>query len=297
MTRLIDHLRDLGLTNKQVRQALETGKICIDGVPTTDGGRDVSRLRVTYRPDAPRLVVGRDPIILHRDAGFVVLVKPSGLLSVSAVRRRREGSVTGFVRKRFGAAFPVHRLDEATSGLMLVALDERTQLRLKGDLAARKIERRYLALVRHTYPPTLQTYESVLARNRGDGKRGSVTDEGEDGEAPAVGKGKVAVTYVRRLERLARDASLVEAALETGRTHQVRIHLAEAGFPILGDALYATQGVRRAAPRLALHAWFLGLPHPTERYDMEWTAPLADDLERLRRALGQPREGLSARGP
>ncbi|HET6344801.1 MAG TPA: RluA family pseudouridine synthase [Myxococcota bacterium] len=297
MTRLIDHLRGLGLTNKQVRQALETGKICIEGVPTTDGGRDVTGLRVTYRPDAPRLVVGRDPVVLHRDAGFVVVVKPAGMLSVSAARRRREGSVTGFVRKRFGAAFPVHRLDEDTSGLMLVALDERTQLRMKEDLAARKIERRYLALVRHLYPPTPQTYESVLVRNRGDGKRGSASDDADEGEAPA-GKGKVAITYVRRVERLARDASLVEAALETGRTHQVRIHLSEAGFPILGDALYATQGVTRAAPRLALHAWFLGLPHPTERYDMEWTAPLADDLERLRRTLGRPREALSgARHP
>jgi 23S rRNA-/tRNA-specific pseudouridylate synthase len=141
------------------------------------------------------------------------------------------------------------------------------------------------------------TMRSMLVRDRGDGKRGSRDnheagaddDDGDfDGRADAA-QGKLAVTHLSLREVLVRDASLVEARLETGRTHQVRIHLAEAGFPVLGDPLYAGPGVRRSSPRLALHAFFLSFVHPITGETHTFDVPLADDLERLRRDLAEPR--------
>lgn len=279
-----------------MRQAFETGRIYLDDVPTADGGRDVTGHRVTVRTSAPRVVPGRDPVVVFRDAHLAVVYKPSGLLSVPSASRRGERSALSFVKYLFGEGLAVHRLDQGTSGLMLVALTERMQQHLRDDLARRDISRRYLALVRHTLGPSPRTFDSVLVRNRGDGKRG--TRDAGDGEeeaegelevhAGALGQGKRAVTHVTLLQSLARDASLIEAQLETGRTHQVRIHMAEAGFPVLGDDLYGSRHIASASPRLALHAWRLGFTHPATGAAMEFTAPLADDLEKLRRALNEP---------
>jgi len=115
-------------------------------------------------------------------------------------------------------------------------------------------------------------------RNRGDGLRGSSKDEDEDGALEAV-------THLRLREHLGKNASLVEARLETGRTHQVRIHLSEKRFPILGDDLYAPPSAMRASPRLALHAFKLGFKHPVTGKELTFEVPLADDLEVLRRRL------------
>src|SRR5690606_28741090 len=109
---------------------------------------------------------------------------------------------------------------------------------------------------------------------RGDGLRGS-------GD-PADPEARRALTHLERIEILGRKASLVSARLETGRTHQVRIHLAELGHPVLGDHLYG-RGAGPLAPRLALHAHRLALRHPVTGERLSFEAPLADDLERLRR--------------
>lgn len=279
MLRLIDHLYAQGLSKRQARHALAAGKITLDGVPTADAVRDVSGHAVAYRPASRRVVVGRDPVVLWHDAEVAVVHKPAGMLAVDAPGRRKETNIVGWTRRIFGAAWPVHRLDEATSGLMLVALTSEVQLHLKDALARHAVTRRYLALVRHVFDAGAQTFDSILVRNRGDGKRGT---------RPGDRSGKRAITHVRLLQPLARDASLVEAQLATGRTHQVRIHLAEAGFPILGDTLYAAQATARASRRLALHAWFLAFAHPRTGAMLQFAAPLADDLERLRRALSVP---------
>ena len=284
--RLFDYLREQGLSNRDMRLAFESGRVYLDDIPTADGGRDVTQHRVSVRPNAPRVVVGRDPVVLFHDATLAVVYKPSGLLSVPAVGRRGEHSVISFVKRIFGEGLAVHRLDEGTSGLMVVARTERMQEHLREDLARREISRRYLAIVRHTFGPSPCTFDNVLVRNRGDGKRGTLSEEASGEPADA---GKRAVTHVQLLETLARDASLVEAQLETGRQHQVRIHLSEAGFPVLGDDLYGgSRHIASASPRLALHAWRLAFTHPASGEPMEFVAPLADDLEKLRRALNEP---------
>jgi len=265
----------------------------VHGVPVADGGRRVDPETVHHRPDAPRIHVGRDVAFLWRDSAVVVVWKPAGMLSVSAPRRRREHTVLGTVRRQLGSAWPVHRLDEETSGLMLVALTEAAQHGLKEALAARRLTRRYLALVDgHMSGAPNNAHavnkggsvliRSTLVRNRGDGKRGSWTGRG----APPP-EARDAVTHLQRLELLDRGATLVGARLETGRTHQIRIHVAEAGHAVLGDRLYGSMRVARRAERLALHAAELVFAHPHTGERMRFKSPLADDLEVLRRTLSE----------
>lgn len=268
MVRLVDHLKSLGMGNREAREALATGKVWLRGCPVADPGRVVDPAEVDVRPSAPRVVMGRDPLVLLRDPGFVVVWKPSGMLAVPAPHRH-DPSVLGFVRRQFGKSFPVHRLDEGTSGLMIVALREDVQEALKSLLERHLVERRYLAIVRGSLREPL-TVRNTLVRDRGDGKRGS-----------GIG-GKPAVTHFAPVEAL-NGATLVEAQLETGRTHQVRIHLAELGHPVLGDDLY---GDGRGG-RLALHAWRLAFNHPGSNKPIALEAPLADDLEELRRKLAR----------
>lgn len=280
--RLVEHLRALGHTNRVARNLLDTGKVSYAGIPTADEGRMVDPARVEISMRAPRLRPNLDLAVVFRDQHLAVVYKPPGMLAVEAPGRRGEANVVATVRRLLGAGHAVHRLDEPTSGLMMVALTEPCQLQIKELLFHHDIERVYLAIVAGHFPTAPLTVVSKLVRDRGDGLRGS-DDEADDSEA------KEAVTHFRRLEAVGPRASLVEARLETGRTHQVRIHLSERGFPILGDRLYGSRGSEGGAPRLALHAAQLGLRHPFGGAALRFEAPLADDLEKLRRQLGRQR--------
>ena len=281
--RLIDHLKALGHSNREAGELLKTGKVSYGGVPTADPVREVEPERVEVSLTAPRLRPGLDPVLLWRDAHLAIVWKPPGLLSVPAPGRRQEDNLLSLAGRMLGSVLAVHRLDEPTSGLMMIARTEAAQQALKDQLAAHDIERRYLAIVRDPgrFPEEPLTIDNHLVRDRGDRLRGS--------GPPDDPSARAARTHFRLVERLGPHHALVEAKLESGRTHQVRIHLAEAGFPVLGEPLYATASVTRAAPRLALHAAVLGLTHPSTGAEMAFTAPLADDLARLRRDLLNPR--------
>lgn len=306
--RLIDHLSSIGLTPRAARAALQSGKVFLRDCPVSDGGRDVDPADVRYRVDAPRIVMGRDPFVLYRDAYYAVAWKPSGLLSVPAPNREDEPNLLAVLGRRFGSVFPVHRLDEETSGLIVVALRPDAQEALKDLLEKHAVERRYLALVNGRFDKE-GTHASVMIRDRGDGLRGSVPGSAWRGPLDATppapawipNGGKVAVTRFRYADA-AGGASLVEAQLETGRTHQVRIHLAEAGHPVLGDGLYGQERDRRdrRGGRLALHAWKLAFTHPFTRARVALEAPLADDLDLKRRVLrgeARPKPAVSPDGP
>ena len=264
-----------GLSNSQIKQGATRGKVWLQGVPSSDLGRLARPEDVAFVPDAPKITPNRDIAILHKDNDLVILWKPSGLLSEASYNRVGEPDVVSLMAEKLGDAFVVHRLDEATSGVMMVARNEKAQFEIKALLEKHEIERRYLALVRGHPTEDVWHVESQLVRDRGDGRRGS--GEGADG--------KRARTQFKVLERLASHVSLVEATLETGRTHQVRIHLSEAGHPILGDRLYGDKSSVQRAPRVALHAAVLGLRHPISGEALYFKAPLADDLEKVRRSL------------
>ncbi len=276
MPRLIDHLKSLGMTNRDAKRALQSGKVYVLDLPTADPAREVRVDQVTVRANAPRVRVGVDPVAVYRDEHLVVVAKPPGILSVPAPGRRQDRTIIGELSRMFGPVLPVHRLDEHTSGIMLVARTKPCQTRLKELFFRHDIERRYLALVRGRFPDAPITVDNILVRDRGDGMRGSGDTEGRDAKA--------ATTELVLVERLGATASLVEARLETGRTHQVRIHLSELGYPILGDRLYGG-GAARGAGRLALHARLLAFVHPITGTSVRFEAPLWDDLERLRRNM------------
>ena len=119
--RLIDHLKSLGLGNHAAREALSSGKVLLRGCPVADPGREIDPAEIRVDPNAPRVTMGRDPVVLHRDAHLLVVLKPSGMLSVPAPGREREPNLLSVLGRRFGSLWPVHRLDVETSGLMLVA--------------------------------------------------------------------------------------------------------------------------------------------------------------------------------
>lgn len=282
--RLIDLLKSRGLSNREARGYLLTGKVSVDGMPTTDGGREVSQHDVLVDVNAPRQYPGQDLMILRRDADVAVVYKPAGLLATPAPGRHDVSNVLASVHAICGSAYAVHRLDEPTSGLMMVALNEVTQKGLKDQLFEHNIERGYLALVQRQMPQAPFEVRNTLIRDRGDGLRGS--GDGHDAKAAA--------TQFECLQRLP-GASLVAAQLETGRTHQVRIHLSELRYPVLGDSLYGGKGVARLAPRLALHAARLTFQHPRNGQTWSFRIPLADDLEILRRRLKTPPEKTARR--
>ena len=277
--RLIDHLKHLGLSNSEAKRAMRGGKVFFHGVPTADAGRDIQPFQVEYKPDAPKLTPGRDLIILHKDPHFVVIWKPAGMLSVRAGKVDGHLNVVGLVGKLTrGEALAVHRLDQDTSGLMMVARTITGQQALKDQLEVHSVERCYVALVLGKTMEKTWTVTNNLVEDRGDGLRGSI-----DGKPPH--NAKRARTHFSQLQRVGRRVNMVEARLETGRTHQVRIHLSEAGLPILGDKRYGSASSVRLAERLSLHAAVLGFDHPVTGERMRFTAGLPDDMEQIRRSL------------
>ena len=275
---LNDYLNTLDYSKKELKSLLQNGKVYYHGVPTADDRREIDPQFVELRPRGPRITPGRDPAIVFKDNTLVVVYKPAGYLSVRAAGRHKDPNIMGFVHRICGNAFPVHRLDEDTSGLMLVALTESAQSDLKAQLEARTIERIYLTIAAGRLSEAM-TVDSILTRNRGDGRRGTTDRERSHQD-------KRAISHFTPLENL-HKATLIQAKLQTGRTHQIRIHLSENELPVLGDQLYSPPKVQKLAPRLALHAHTLTFSHPKTAQKLSFTAPLADDLERLRRQLAR----------
>jgi 23S rRNA pseudouridine1911/1915/1917 synthase len=173
----------------------------------------------------------------------------------------------------------VHRIDRATSGLLMFAKSKRAELGLAAQLRAHTMERTYLCVAHGAVAS--RRIESYLVADRGDALRGSTTH---------AGQGKRAVTHVLAREAL-RGATLCEVRLETGKTHQIRIHLAEAGHPLVGEQVYIRDfenAGRRAiaAPRLMLHAATLGFEHPVTGERIALASPPPPDftvvVDRLR---------------
>jgi len=278
MSSLIHHLKSEGRSAGDAKRLLNGGKVYVHGVPTSDGGQNIDPKDVKIILNAPKIVPGRDLFILHKDKHVAVVCKPAGMLSVPAGKAGGHKNVLGLSRALLGAAYPVHRLDEQTSGLMLIARTISAQNHLKAQLEKHSVERRYFALVQGKPKQSEWSVENRLVRNRGDGLRGSRPKGWDD-------PGKDAKTHFRNLGDIGRGCFLIEAQLETGRTHQVRIHLSEDRLPILGDPLYSPFRVARVAERLCLHAYVIGYKCPESNKTKRFEIPMADDMARLQRHM------------
>jgi len=212
---------------------------------------------------------------VHEDDDLVVVDKPAGLLTIGTAREKVRTLHAALFererrRRRGGRVFVVHRLDREASGLIVFAKSEGAKRALQAQFRQRSAGRVYRALVRGAYPRDEDVLESYLAENRAF--RVYVT--------PDERQGRHAVTRVRVLRRTA-AATLVEARLDTGRKHQIRVHLASTGHPILGDRRY---GEDRPGPfgRLALHAVGLELTHPRSGERLRFRSPFPRKLSLAR---------------
>lgn len=248
----------------KVRSLIERGHVTVDGVRETRGtfplagGETIEvglrPIRVEHGPGATNDGArGRAIEVLHVDSQVIVVDKPSGLSSEPYDAQEKEALSLWLTQKFRAKVHVVHRLDKETSGVLVFARTIAARDHLKNQFRFRTTGRVYMALVHGR--PRSRTIHSRLVRDRGDGLRGS-TDN------PRLGRD--ATTRVELCEEF-EGASLVECQLETGRTHQIRIHLAEAGHPLLGERVYSRgfTGPLFDAPRVMLHARSLAFDHPT----------------------------------
>jgi 23S rRNA pseudouridine1911/1915/1917 synthase len=269
----------------------------IDGGHVTLAGRKArpsSRLRggepVALElpvPAASGLVAQDLPLsVLYEDADLLVLDKAAGMV-VHPARGSPAGTVVNALLHRLGEGAPggarlglVHRLDKETSGCLVVARHEASLAALQAAFKARTVVKTYLALV-HGVPAEEGRLDTPYGRHPRDRTR----------YTGRVASSRRAVTAWRVRERLGDRASLLEVSLETGRTHQIRVHLAEVGHPLLGDAVYGGRRrearlsaddpagqAARAIGRQALHAWRLAFAHPRTGKALRFEAPLPADL-------------------
>jgi 23S rRNA pseudouridine1911/1915/1917 synthase len=274
------------LSRSRVQALLEAGRVQVDGKP----GRAALRLKggetlsVTIPPPEPAIPEPEDlPLtVLHEDRDLLVLDKPAGLVVHPAAGHARGTLVNALLHHVKGLSGVggvlrpgiVHRLDKETSGCLVVAKNDAALQALQRAFQARSVEKTYLALV-HGQPPDTGRLETLHARHPRDRKRFT-------GRAKT---GKPAVTTWRVRTRLD-GAAFVEVGLETGRTHQIRVHLSEMGHPLLGDALYGgtrkgdahVRAVQTSLGRQALHAWKLVFPHPRTGKVVRCEAPVPADL-------------------
>ena len=209
--------------------------------------------------------------IRYEDEWMLVVNKPSGVV-VHPTYKNTSGTLLNAVlwrvRDRVGAQPGIlTRLDKGTSGLVVIALTPDVHAVMQKDAAAARTCKRYLAIVSGSPEPRQGRIVLPLARDPGDRRRVVVTADGAQCET--------------RYEVLSEGESfsILQCELVTGRTHQIRVHLAAAGWPILGDEVYGIADARIA--RQALHAWRIALPHPVTRQRIEFESPLPDDMRRL----------------
>lgn len=274
------------LSWSQARQLIATRHVRVNRDVVLDPARRLKEgdvVEILDKPERLPTALTAELILRHIDEHVVVVEKPAPMSTTRHPaerhwpRRRRELSPTldDRVQKALAAKChqplhkllrlrKVHRLDKLTSGLLVFARSALAERELGRQFHDHTVTRRYQAIVHGRPKP--QTFRSRLVRDRGDGRRGSTREEGH---------GKPAVTHVETVEPLGRH-SIITCRLETGRTHQIRIHLAESGHPVFGDPVYGSK--TDGAPRLALHATDLGFRHPATEESMHWNMPLPRDL-------------------
>lgn len=284
------------LTRSQVKKLIDDGRVLLDGRPAKAGEKlkGGEALAVTLpRPAAAEALPESIPLnVLYEDRHLIVIDKPAGMVVHPAPGHQGGTLVNALLHYCQdlagigGELRPgiVHRLDKDTSGVMVAAKDDSSLNSLARQFKAHSINRRYLALVHGLVPADRGTVDQPIGRHTTDRKKMS-------GKTRA---GRRAVTHWRVLRRFDRDRlSLVELTLETGRTHQIRVHFSEMNHPVVGDPVYGSSGRTQTVPdtelrqqlvslhRQALHARLLGFIHPATGNYMEFESPLPQDLRQI----------------
>jgi 23S rRNA pseudouridine1911/1915/1917 synthase len=270
-------------------ELIAAGRVRVDEVAVTAGQRllrEGSRITVIVpepENDRVRAEGGIDFVVVHADPELVVIDKPAGLV-VHPGAGHHDGTLVGGLLARYpdiatlvdAGVCPadrpgiVHRLDKGTSGLMVVARTEMAYTALVAQLADRTMRRHYLALV-----------EGLVADDRGEIDAPIGRSTRTPTKMAVSSNGRSARTGYTVLERRSepRELTLLELSLESGRTHQIRVHMAAIGHPVVGDARYGAPDRRLGSGRFFLHAGGLAFMHPGTHERVEFAAPLPEDLE------------------
>jgi 23S rRNA pseudouridine1911/1915/1917 synthase len=266
----------LEVPRADAQRAIAAGRVTVDGRrrPRSFRLRGGERIEGEIAEPVPPAPEGGGVPIRFEDPYLLVVAKPAGMLTHPTAATRTGTLVNRLLgmgmslSQRGGPDRPgiVHRLDAGTSGLLVVAKDDETHRALTGLLAAREVERRYLALVRGRVEPDRFTVDASLVRRRG---------------RVAVGADGAASSTDLDVEERMEGATLLRARPRTGRTHQIRVHLASIGHPVLGDRAYGGAGDdarRLGLARPFLHAAGLAFVHPRTAQRVEVVEPLPADL-------------------
>ncbi|AOK04525.1 Ribosomal large subunit pseudouridine synthase D [Burkholderia latens] len=284
-------------SRSRLQSWIDAQRVLVDGAPAKIRQPVPLGAKIALVPDLlpEQLAFTPEPVpldVIYEDDALVVINKPAGLV-VHPAAGNWSGTILNGLLHRYGdaaAGLPragiVHRLDKETSGLMVVARTLAAQTDLVRQLQARTVKRRYFALVWGTMPDE-GTIDAPIGRDPRERTRMAVV---------TGASGKPARTHFRTVDTCVwqrQPVSAIQCDLETGRTHQIRVHCSHAGHPLLGDPVYGrARGKRSVAPlpngfaRQALHAWRLGLVHPVTGKTMQWRCPLPDDMNALVAALG-----------
>lgn len=296
-----EHMEDT--SRSRVQQAIKEGYVTVNGEPAKANYAvrpgDLISFSMPYRRRGLEIVPQDIPLnIVYEDEDVLVVDKPAGMV-VHPGHGHYEGTLINALSHHLGISqgpeaedermgILVHRIDKDTSGLLAVAKNPESQLKLAKQFFDHSIDRRYVAVVWGDLPEDEGTIDGDIGRDPGDRLRFKVVGEGREG--------KHAVTHYRVLERFG-FVTFVECRLETGRTHQIRVHMSSIGHPIFNDARYGGSEIRKGTiytkyrqfiancfelcPRQALHAQILGFEHPRTRRQLRFSSPLPEDMAAL----------------
>lgn len=284
------------LSRSQLKKLIDEGRVLLDGAPAKPGGKlkGGETLTVDIPAPSPAEAVSEDIplVVLYEDRHLIVIDKPPGMVVHPAPGHYQGTLVNALLHHCHdlsgigGELRPgiVHRLDKDTSGVMVATKNDGAHQHLAAQFKAHSISRRYLALVHGLPTGDHGTIDRPIGRHPVHRKKMSTSSR----------SGRRAVTHWRVLRRFEADRlALVELTLETGRTHQIRVHLSEQGHPLLGDPAYGGSGrsknladpqlakLTRELGRQALHARLLGFDHPETGAYLEFSSPLPPDLRRV----------------
>ena len=252
-----------------LRQMLAADRVRVNGAPERDAKRDVAstdQVEIVARSERidPRVR------ILFEDADVIVIDKAEGLLTVPSDEVLYETAETILTKYAGRPVLHAHRLDRDTSGILVFAKNAYVRSQLQERFATHDVERVYVAIVHGKLQEPSGTFRSHLAE-----------DDGLRVRSVAPGQGKEAITHYRTIAS-GRRYSILEVTLETGRRNQIRVHLAEAGHPVVGDTMYGKGREEDPLGRLALHAKQLGFVHPTTREKMVFSSELPREFRELK---------------
>ncbi|HLV10068.1 MAG TPA: RluA family pseudouridine synthase [Halanaerobiales bacterium] len=274
--------KNIEISRTYIQKLINEGNVTVNNKKSKPGykvneGDDI-RIYISEPEDLELKPVDIKMDILYEDQNIIVVNKPAGLV-VHPVKGNREttlaNALLGYTDKLSGingVKRPgiVHRLDKDTSGVLVVAKNDNSHRDLVEQFKKRKTRKLYRLITKGSIKYNCGKIDAPIGRNPNDRKKMAVVRFNN----------KKAITHFRVIEKY-KDYSYVEARLETGRTHQIRVHFSYMGYPVLGDEKYSRKKNKLNVKRQLLHACCLGLYHPASKKWMEFTAPLPDDFKKV----------------